>query len=122
MPVRAALVASSGFGDTGGASRSPVSRKLAASPDFIPVEIVFKPRPVYTDEARRLQIEGEVLLDMLFEASGKARVIGVLRGLDHGLNESAIAAALGILFRPAERYGHPADSSAMVHIIFQLAY
>jgi len=85
-------------------------------------EILFKPRPAYTDEARRLRIEGEVLLEVLFAASGEARVLRTLRGLGHGLDESAIAAAHEIRFRPARRGDAPVDSSAVVHIVFQVAY
>ena len=87
-----------------------------------PVEILSKPKPAYTEEARRRQIEGEVLLEILFSASGQVRVLGTVRGLGQGLDESAIAAAEAIRFRPAERGGVPADSTAIVHIVFQLAY
>jgi TonB family protein len=87
-----------------------------------PVEILSKPRPAYTEEARRLQIEGEALVEVLFAASGEARVVRVMRGLGHGLDEAAVAAARGIRFRPAQREGGSVDSSAVVHIVFQLAY
>ena len=46
----------------------------------VPAEITFKPTPVYTEEARKLHIEGEVLLEVVFEASGKLRVQRVIRG------------------------------------------
>ena len=85
-------------------------------------EILSKPRPEYTDEARRLRIEGEVLLEVLFEASGEARVLRTIRGLGHGLDENAIAAAREIHFRPAQRDDAAVDSTAVVHIVFQLAY
>jgi hypothetical protein len=49
-------------------------------------------------------------------------VLRIVRGLDHGLDENAIAAAEAIRFRPAERAGTAADSTAIVHIVFQLAY
>ena len=87
-----------------------------------PVEILNKPRPRYSEEARRLQIEGEVLIEMLFSASGRTRVLRVIRGLGHGLDENAIAAAADIRFRPALRGGAPVDYAAVVHIVFQLAY
>ena len=58
----------------------------------------------------------------LFAASGPARVLATVRGLGYGLDESAVAAAEAIRFRPAERAGIPADSTAIVHIVFQLAY
>jgi TonB family protein len=86
------------------------------------VEILSKPRPAYTEEARRQRLEGEVLLDVLFAASGQVRVLEIVRGLGHGLDEHAIAAAEAIRFRPAERAGIAADSTAIVHIVFQLAY
>ena len=85
-------------------------------------EILVKPRPAYTEEARRLRIEGEVLLEVLFEASGEARVLRTIRGLGHGLDENAIAAARAIQFRPAKRGDAAVDSTAVVHIVFQLAY
>lgn len=93
----------------------------AAAPATIPVEILDKPRPAYTEEARRLKIQGEVLLEAAFEASGTVRVLGVIRGLGHGLDETATAAARQIRFRPAQCEGKPVDSTAVVHIIFQLA-
>jgi TonB family protein len=86
------------------------------------VEILSKPLPAYTEEARRQRVEGEVLLEVMFAASGQVRVLGTVRGLGHGLDESAIAAAEAISFRPAERAGIAADSTAIVHIVFQLAF
>jgi TonB family protein len=87
-----------------------------------PVEITFKPNPVYTDEARNLKLEGEVLLEMSFAANGQLHVNRVVRGLGHGLDEAAIAAANKIRFKPAMRAGQPVDSTAVVHVVFQLAY
>ncbi len=86
------------------------------------VEILSKPRPAYTEEARRQRIEGEVLLEILFAASGQVRVLGTVRGLGYGLDENAVAAAEAIRFRPAERAGIATDSTAIVHIVFQLAF
>ncbi len=87
----------------------------------LPAEITFKPHPVYTDEGRHLKIEGEVLLEVVFSATGQIRVVRVVRGLGHGLDESAVRAAEQIQFKPALRDGHPTDSEAVLHIVFQLA-
>ncbi|MGA2235526.1 MAG: TonB family protein, partial [Terriglobales bacterium] len=65
--------------------------------------------------------EGEVLLDVVFSATGQIRIVKVVRGLGHGLDESAVRAAEKIQFKPALRDGHPADSEAVLHIVFQLA-
>jgi TonB family protein len=97
-----------------------------AQPDLsgaaTPVEITFKPNPVYTDEARSLKLEGEVLLEVSFGANGALHVNRVVRGLGHGLDEAAIAAANKMRFKPAMRGGQPVDSTAIVHVMFQMAY
>jgi TonB family protein len=93
----------------------------AAAPAVIPVEVLSKPTPVYTDAARRLKIEGEVVLEVEFLASGAVRVLKVVRGLGHGLDESAAAAAEEIRFKPASSEGRAVDSRATVQIVFRLA-
>ena len=93
-----------------------------APPAAKPVEILEKPRPAYTEEARRLRIEGDVLLEILFSASGEIRVGRIVQSLGHGLDEAALAAARTIKFRPAIRDGKPVDTTATVRIVFQLAF
>jgi protein TonB len=119
---RARTLANAAFGDTTIAAGNAPARKAAGPAAFQPVEILSKPRPQYTDEARRKQIEGEVLLEILFGAAGEARVVRVVRGLGYGLDETAIAAAREIRFKPAQREGAAVDSAAVVHIVFQLAF
>jgi TonB family protein len=98
-------------------------RRAAASaaPASTPVSIQSKPTPMYTAEARQLKIEGEVLLNVVFTADGHIRVLNVVRGLGHGLDEAAQRAAQGIRFSPAKRDGQAVDSTAILHIIFQLS-
>ncbi len=103
-------------------SPQPKTAKMAEGViKTLPAEITFKPRPVYTDEGRQLKIEGEVLLDVVFSANGQIRILKVVRGLGHGLDESAVHAAEKIQFKPALREGQPADFEAVLHIVFQLA-
>jgi TonB family protein len=96
--------------------------QLDSGPLTNPVEITFKPNPVYTDEARQLRLEGEVLLEVMFGANGQLHVNRVVRGLGHGLDEAAISAANKMRFKPALRNGQSVDSTAVVHVVFQLAY
>lgn len=86
-----------------------------------PVSVQSKPKPVYTTEARELKVQGEVLLEVNFSATGQVHVIRVVRGLGHGLDEAAVRAAQGIHFTPAQREGHAVDSNATLHIVFQLS-
>jgi TonB family protein len=87
----------------------------------IPVEILFKPVPVYTEEARQLKLEGDVLLDVEFVSTGVVSVRQVVRGLGHGLDESAATAARQIRFKPALSAGRPISFRTTVHIVFRLA-
>ncbi|HET7441398.1 MAG TPA: energy transducer TonB [Terriglobales bacterium] len=116
-------VQTAGFGaqELARASGKP---KLAvdSGPPTTSVEILFKPNPIYTAEARAAKIEGEVLLEVMFGANGQLQVNRVVRGLGHGLDEAAVAAANKMRFKPALRNGQPVDSTAIVHVVFQLAY
>ena len=102
---------------------APAQPSVAAltKPIDRPVEIVFKPTPEYTDEARSARIEGTVSLELEFTAAGDVRVLRVVRGLGHGLDEAAQRAALRIRFKPAQSDGRPVDSRATVHITFRLS-
>jgi TonB family protein len=115
------VVRQAGFTNTA-ATETAHARPAVAEPKVTPVEIISKPNPIYTQEARDLKLEGEVLLQVVFAASGQLRVIRVERGLGHGLDEAAIRAAQQIRYKPALRAGQPYDSVATLHVRFQLAY
>jgi TonB family protein len=85
------------------------------------VEITYKPKPNYTPEAREKKIEGEVLLEVLFSASGRIEILRVLRGLGYGLDESARSAASQIRFQPGTRGGMPVDMKGTIHIVFAIS-
>ena len=119
--TRGGRIQQGGFGDAQFATASSGVPKREAMPATTPVRIVEKPQPQYTKEARDLKVEGEVHLKVLFQADGSVRVLQVVQGLGHGLDEAAMAAAQKIRFKPAERDGRPCDMEATVHILFQLA-
>jgi len=115
-------VQSSGFGSQQIAQNTPHIQRVDSGPPTTSVEITYKPNPAYTDEARNLKLEGEVLLEVEFLANGQLHVNRVVRGLGHGLDETAVAAANKMRFKPAMRNGQAMDSTAIVHVVFQLAY
>jgi TonB family protein len=116
-------VQQAGFGDADVPAPPTVQSRPAAqaAQKIIPAEILSKPVPIYTEEARAKRIEGEVLLEVVLEATGRIRVLKVVRGLGHGLDDAAVHAAEQIRFKPALKDGQPSDSTAVLHIIFQLA-
>ena len=119
---RGNAVATGAFGQQELSHGTPKPQLGDSGPPTNAVEITYKPNPVYTDEARQLRLEGEVLLEVMFGANGQLQVNRLVRGLGHGLDEAAIAAANKMRFKPALRNGQPVDSTAIVHVKFQLAY
>jgi TonB family protein len=111
----------SGFANSAPAAAPPPKKAAAKEPPTTPVEILVKPRPNSSEEGRKLKIEGEVRLEVLFTATGEVHVVRILQGLGHGLDEQAVHAAEQIKFKPAQREGKSVDSNATLHIIFQLA-
>jgi TonB family protein len=120
-PASRGTVRPAGFGDADVPAPPTVQARPAVAAKITPAEILSKPAPLYTDEARAKHIEGEVLLEVVFEATGKIHVLRVIRGLGYGLDDAAIRAAQQIRFKPALQDGQPSDSTAVLHIIFQLA-
>lgn len=104
--------------------RQPRERPRAKTEENLSsrVQIIEKFRPAYTAAAREQQIEGEVLIEVLFQASGTIQVLGIVKRLGYGLDERAVEAARKIRFKPASLEGKPIDSRARVRITFQLAY
>src|ERR1051326_6574747 len=80
-------VSGAGFGNMTSTTSAPSRREAKADVPaaLTPVEIIDKPKPAYTSEARQMKIEGEVLLKVVFRSSGEGEVLGVERGLGHGL-------------------------------------
>ena len=61
------------------ASDAPRVKQTAAVSNTKPVEILYRPKPVYTDEGRTKKIEGDVLLQVVFKASGDVKVERVVQ-------------------------------------------
>jgi TonB family protein len=117
-----AAIAAAGF-DRETAPPPPVVTTVAPAAAFgdSSIEILFKPKPRYTDEAEALGIQGTVVLEVEFTAANDVRVLRVVRTLGHGLDESAIHAAEQIRFKPARRQGVAIDSRVTVQIEFRLS-
>jgi TonB family protein len=118
-------------GNVGGGSRDPggnrpggssgnntdnPNRPFRASEVNQRARVLFKPEPQYTEEARRNQISGTVLLRVIFSASSQVLDIRTIHGLPFGLTEQAIKAARQIRFTPALKGDRP------VSVYMQLEY
>jgi periplasmic protein TonB len=82
--------------------------------------ILYKEKAKYTEEARRQQVQGTVVLLATFFANGQLGEIRVIRGLPLGLTEEAIQAAKRIRFQPAIEHGVPVTVRAQLEYNFAL--
>jgi len=78
--------------------------------------IITKPEPIYTEDARKNQVTGTVVMRCVFTSSGIAKNIKVMSGLPYGLTEKAMVAARQIRYVPAIKDGH------FVSMYMQLEY
>ena len=112
----------SGFGSQEVAQNTPHIQRVDSGPPSLRSRSLTSRIRFIRSEARSLKLEGEVLLEVEFAANGQLHVNRVVRGLGHGLDEAAVAAANKMRFKPAMRNGQAMDSTAIVHVVFQLAY
>ncbi len=92
------------------------------SPSNIPqgLKILSKPRPGYTDQARRDNLQGTVVLRVTFQANAEIGPIQPTKSLKDGLTDQAIEAAKGIRFEPATVNGNPVTTMKQVEYTFSI--
>ena len=82
--------------------------------------ILFKVDPQYSEEARRAQYQGTVVLEVIIRSDGTIEILRVVRSLDFGLDENAIQALKQWKFRPGMRNGQPVDVVLNIEVNFNL--
>lgn len=82
--------------------------------------LISKPEPQYTEDARKNQIVGTVVLKVVFASNGSVTNIRTVSGLPYGLTERAIAAARQIKFQPATKDGQPVSMWMQLEYNFNL--
>ena len=103
-----------------GSTSAKPSGPIEPMTDELKPTILYKEKAKYTKEARDNNVEGVVVLNLVFTADGKITGIRVVRGLPDGLTEKAIEAAQKIRFNPATRDGQPISVRGNLEFSFQL--
>jgi protein TonB len=86
----------------------------------LPPRLLREVKAGYTEEARRANLEGEVVLEIVVRRDGSVGDVKLLHGLPQGLNERAIAAVRQWRFAPATRHGQVVDVIVEVAVEFKL--
>ena len=105
-----------GDGSGGGMGGGPYRPGSGVQPPRILREV----KAGYTEDARRANVEGEVVLEIVVRRDGSVSDVKLLNGLPHGLNERAIAAVRQWRFAPATRLGQAVDVVVEVAVEFKL--
>ena len=105
-----------GPGSGGGTGGGPYRPGSGVTPPRILREV----KADYTEDARRRNVEGEVVLEIVVRRDGSVSDVKLLNGLSGGLNERAIAAVRQWRFSPATRMGQPVDVVVEVAVEFKL--
>ncbi len=85
-----------------------------------PPELRRQVTPEYTDDALARKIEGTVILEVVILKSGRIGPARVLKSLDAGLDEKAIAAVRMWTFLPGRFRGDAVDVIAEIEVEFRL--
>jgi hypothetical protein len=63
----------------------PITVIKNAEPAFIPPVVTYEPKPLYTNDAQREHVQGEVTIRVTFKADGTIQVVHLISGLPAGL-------------------------------------
>jgi TonB family protein len=99
----------------------PKTDGLSAKEVDVKAEVTARPEPGYTREARKVGVQGAVVLKVLLLGDGKLDRVRVVRRLPFGLTENAIRAACEIKFKPAMKAGQPVAQWVTLEYAFRLA-
>ena len=81
---------------------------------------VHTPKPRYTEIARKVQVEGLVIVQAVIDKQGRVVDVEVLKGLPMGLDQAAVDAVRQWRFEPATLNGKPVDVYYSLSVTFTL--
>jgi len=89
-------------------------------PKLMPARALNPGLPQYPERARKLNIQGFVLLEADIDERGKLLTLRVRQGLERGLDDAALASVKRWRFQPATLAGRAVPSTRLIRIRFEL--
>jgi TonB family protein len=109
-----------GGGPGGGGGGTDYSKTFSMKEVTRRAQITSKPEPTFTEEARKNNVTGEVMLRLVLASNGSVTGIVPVKRLPDGLTEKAIEAAKRIQFIPAEKDGHKVSQYVVISYNFNI--
>lgn len=100
-------------GNTGGGA-------YAIGGDVSAPQLIYQVDPEFSEEARKAKFQGEVLVHLIVDASGRPTQVRVIRPVGMGLDEKAREAVAQYKFKPARKGGQPVPVELNVAVNFQI--
>ena len=105
-----------GSGASGAGDGEPVGE---AAVD-VPARLLRGPTPVYPPEAAQADLEADVPLEIVVDATGHVQSARVLKQVGHGLEAASLKALRTYHFTPAIRHGRPTPVRMKWTMVFRL--
>lgn len=83
-------------------------------------QLVYQVDPEFSEEARKAKFQGEVLVHLIVDATGRPTQVRVIRPVGMGLDEKAREAVAQYKFKPARKGGQPVPVELNVAVNFQI--
>jgi TonB family protein len=93
---------------------------IKVGPGVVPPKPQYMPEPEYTPDAQKAKKTGIVLLQVIVTPDGHVRNARVVRSLDSGLDQKAVAAVRQWRFQPALKDGKPVAVLVNIEVAFNL--
>jgi TonB family protein len=85
-----------------------------------PPRVIYQTDPEFSEEARKAKFQGNCVLGLVVDASGRPTHIRVLNALGMGLDEKAIESVKNWKFEPGKKDGHDVAVEIAVEVDFHL--
>jgi len=82
--------------------------------------LIFQPDPEFSEEARKAKFQGEVLVNLIVDATGRPTRVRVIRPVGMGLDEKALEAVRQYKFKPARKGAQAVAVELNVAVNFQI--
>jgi TonB family protein len=83
-------------------------------------QLIYAPDPKFSEQARRAKYGGTAVVSLVVDARGNPQNVQVVRHLQMGLDEQALAAVTHYKFKPATMQGKPVPVAVYVQVTFKI--
>ncbi|CAN5784339.1 hypothetical protein BH24ACI1_BH24ACI1_03920 [soil metagenome] len=102
-----------------GDKNSPLSTPVK-SENSLPLVLIAKPSPSFTNAARQSNETGEIRMRVTFSENGSVTKIGFLSTLKDGLIRETVFAAIRVKYLPAEKDGEAVAVTKLIYYAFSI--